>query len=180
MELCRAIAQKFNNDFKVEDFFKVPEPLIQQEYSRIMSLKDGLRKMSKSEISDLSRINLTDEKDQIINTIKKAKTDSDPIPDSKTKLLNRPEALNLLNIFSDITQTPMEKILDQMAGKDFSFLKKELSDVLVTNICPIGNEIKKLLSDKSHLEAVLKKGKEKAQLKAEENLKKIRDIVGLL
>jgi tryptophanyl-tRNA synthetase len=85
-----------------------------------------------------------------------------------------------LKIFSDVTQTPIEKILDQMAGKDFSFFKKELSDALVTNICPIGDEIKKLLSNRSHLEAVLKKGKEKAQLKAEENLKKIRDIVGLL
>ena len=85
-----------------------------------------------------------------------------------------------MKIFSDVTQTPIEKILDQMAGKDFSFFKKELSDALVTNICPIGDEIKKLLSNRSHLEAVLKKGKEKAQLKAEENLKKIRDIVGLL
>ena len=180
LELSRDIAQKFNNDFKCKDFFPLPEPLIQKNISRVMSLRDGTKKMSKSEESNYSRIELKDTSDDIVKKIKKAKTDSDPIPDSKTKLLNRPEALNLLNIFSDITQTPMEKILDQMAGKDFSFLKKELSDVLVTNICPIGNEIKKLLSDKSHLEAVLKKGKEKAQLKAEENLKKIRDIVGLL
>ena len=180
LELSRDIAQKFNNDFKCKDFFPLPEPLIQKNISRVMNLRDGTKKMSKSEESNYSRIELKDTADDIVKKIKKAKTDSDPIPESEKELLNRPEAHNLLKIFSDVTQTPIEKILDQMAGKDFSFFKKELSDALVTNICPIGDEIKKLLSNRSHLEAVLKKGKEKAQLKAEENLKKIRDIVGLL
>ena len=100
LELCRDIAQKFNNDFSVDDFFKIPEPLIQKEFSRIMSLKNGLKKMSKSELSDLSRINLTDKEDQIVNKIKKAKTDTLPIPSSIEELKERPEAKNLLSIFS--------------------------------------------------------------------------------
>ena len=103
LELCRDIAQKFNNDFNVEDFFKIPEPLIKKEFSRIMSLKDGLKKMSKSELSDLSRINLTDEKDQIINKIKKAKTDPLPLPSTVDEMNKRPEAKNLLGIYSSLT-----------------------------------------------------------------------------
>ena len=109
LELCRDIAQKFNNDFKVEDFLKAPEPLIQKDFSRIMSLKDGIKKMSKSELSDLSRINLTDNKDTIINKIKKAKTDPLPLPSSIEELDKRPEAKNLLGIYSSLTNSTLEK-----------------------------------------------------------------------
>ena len=109
LELCRDIAQKFNNDFEVNDFFKIPEPLIQKKFSRIMSLKDGLKKMSKSEISDLSRINLTDDKDEIVNKIKKAKTDPLPMPLSPEELEKRPEAKNLIGIYSSLTETSLEK-----------------------------------------------------------------------
>ena len=137
LELCRDIAQKFNNDFNVEDFFKVPEPLIQKEFSRIMSLKDGLKKMSKSELSDLSRINLTDDSDQIVNKIKKAKTDPLPMPSSKEDLDQRPEAKNLIGIFSSLTGTKFEKIIDEFSGKNFSEFKEKLSQVLVEEISPI-------------------------------------------
>jgi tryptophanyl-tRNA synthetase len=124
LELCRDIAQKFNNDFKAEDFFKVPEPLIQKEFSRIMSLKDGLKKMSKSESSDLSRINLTDEKDQIINKIKKAKTDPMPMPSNVEELKKRPEAKNLIGIYSSLSDLSLEKAVEKFSGKTFQNLKK--------------------------------------------------------
>jgi len=113
LELCRDIAQKFNNDFNVNDFFKIPEPLIKKEFSRIMSLKDGLKKMSKSELSDLSRINLTDDKDQIINKIKKAKTDPLPMPSSEEELDNRPEAKNLIGIYSSVTNLTLKRSIEK-------------------------------------------------------------------
>ena len=111
LELCRDIAQKFNNDFNEENFFKVPEPLIQKQFSRIMSLKDGQKKMSKSELSDLGRINLTDKKDQIVNKIKKAKTDPLPMPSTNQELDKRPEAKNLIGIYSSLTNLSLEKII---------------------------------------------------------------------
>ena len=120
LELCRDIAQKFNSDYELEDFFKVPEPLIQKEFSRIMSLKDGTKKMSKSEISDLSRINLTDDKDQIINKIKKAKTDPLPLPSKKEDLMDRLEAKNLIGIYSSLTSATLEKSISEFSGKNFS------------------------------------------------------------
>ena len=116
LELCRDIAQKFNNDFGVEDFFKVPEPLIQKEFSRIMSLKDGSKKMSKSELSDLSRINLTDDKDQIINKIKKAKTDTLPMPKDIKELEGRLEAQNLLGIFASLSNSTLETSIEKFVG----------------------------------------------------------------
>ena len=180
LELCRDIAQKFNNDFHSKDFFPLPEPLIQKNISRVMSLRDGTKKMSKSEESDYGRINLKDSADDISKKIKKAKTDSSTIPGSEKELEKRPEALNLLNIYSDITKNPLKKVLEEMEGKEFSHLKNELSDVLVETICPVGKKIKQLKDDKGYLEDILKKGKEKALKKAEENLKKIREIVGLL
>ncbi len=180
LELSRDIAQKFNKDFKCNDFFPLPEPLIQKNISRVMSLRDGTKKMSKSEESDYSRINLKDTADEIVKKIKKAKTDSAPIPDNEIDLKKRPEALNLLNIFADISKVSLNNVIKEMNGKDFSYVKKRLSDVIVSEICPIGKEIDKLLKDKAHLLEVLNKGTEKAQLKAEENLKKIRDIVGLI
>tara|TARA_E500000331_G_C17183160_1_gene681442 strand:+ start:169 stop:1173 length:1005 start_codon:yes stop_codon:yes gene_type:complete len=180
LELSRDIAQKFNNDFKCNNFFPLPEPLIQKRISRVMSLRDGLKKMSKSEDSDYSRINLKDEADEIVKKIKKAKTDSLPITEDLKELEKRPEALNLINIYSDLTNNSVENILNDMAGKDFSFVKKQLSDVLVDQICPIGKKIKDLMKDKNYLIQVLNKGTEKATIKSEENLKKIRDIVGLI
>ena len=178
LELCRDIAQKFNNDFKVEDFFKVPEPLIQKEYSRIMSLKDGLRKMSKSEISDLSRINLTDEKDQIINKIKKAKTDPFPMPSSIDELNKRPEAKNLIGIYSSLSGSTLEKSIKEFSGKNFSKFKENLSQVLVDEIAPISNEIKRLLNERSYLDTILAEGCNKANDMASKKIKKIHEIVG--
>ena len=180
LELSRDIAQKFNNDFKCENFFPLPEPLILKNISRVMSLRDGTKKMSKSEESDYSRINLSDSADEINKKIKKAKSDSEPIPDNLKILENKPEALNLLTIYSELTKNNLEKTLKDMAGKEYSFLKKKLSDILISEITPVSKEIIRLLKDKSHLKEVLKKGSEKANIKAEENLKNIREKVGLI
>ncbi len=178
LELCRDIAQKFNNDFGVEDFFKVPEPLIQKEFSRIMSLKDGLKKMSKSELSDLSRINLTDDTDQIINKIKKAKTDPLPMPTNKEELDQRPEAKNLIGIYSSLTDIKIEKIINEFSGKNFSEFKENLAQVTVDKLQPISTEIKKLLSEESFLDQILLEGAEKADKIATNKIKKIHEIMG--
>ena len=178
LELCRDIAQKFNNDFNAEDFFKVPEPLIQKEFSRIMSLKDGTKKMSKSELSDLSRINLTDDKKEIINKIKKAKTDSLPLPSSITELEKRPEAKNLIGIYASLINSNLEKTVKEFSGKNFSEFKESLSQVLVEKINPISDEIKKLLNEKKYLDAILLEGFEKADEIATKKIKKIHEIVG--
>ena len=180
LELSRDIAQKFNNDFKCENFFPIPEPLISKNISRIMSLRDATKKMSKSEESDYSRINLKDSADEINKKIKKAKSDSEPIPDNLISLEKKPEALNLLTIYSDLSQNSLDKTLNEMAGKEYSILKVKLAELLIEEITPIGNEIKKLLDDKPYIKDVLKKGSEKANIIAEENLKNIRDIVGLI
>ena len=180
LELSRDIAQKFNNDFNCQDFFPLPEPLIPKKISRIMSLRDGTKKMSKSEESDYSRINLKDTADEISKKIKKAKSDSEPIPDNIKSLEKKPEALNLLTIYSELTQSNLEKVISELAGKEYSVLKTKLSDVLISEITPIGREIKKLLDNKSHLKNILKKGSEKANIIAEENLKNIREKVGLI
>ncbi len=177
LELCRDIAQKFNNDFK-EDFFKIPEPLIKKEFSRIMSLKDGSKKMSKSELSDLSRINLTDEKDQIINKIKKAKTDSLPMPSSAEELENRLEAKNLIGIYSSLSDQTLETTIEEFSGKNFSHLKENLSQLLVDKITPISVEIKKLLNEENFLDKILLDGSKKADDLASQKLQKIHEIVG--
>ena len=178
LELCRDIAQKFNNDFKADNFFKVPEPLIQKEFSRIMSLKDGLKKMSKSEISDLSRINLTDDKDQIVNKIKKAKTDPQPMPSTIKQLDERPEAKNLIGIYTCLMNTTFEKSVEKFSGKNFSEFKDHLSEIVVDKISPISNEITKLLNEKGYLDEILKEGGNKAEEIASKKIKKIHDIVG--
>ena len=178
LELCRDIAQKFNNDYKIENFFIVPEPLIKKEFSRIMSLKDGLKKMSKSEVSDLSRINLTDDKDQIINKIKKAKTDTLPLPSKIEELESRPEAKNLIGIYSSLMNNTLQKTIDEFAGKNFSELKEKLSEIVVNEINPISLKIKELLDDKVFLEKILKDGYEKANEIASKKIKKIHEIVG--
>ena len=178
LELSRDIAQKFNNDFNVDKFFKVPEPLIQKEFSRIMSLKDGLKKMSKSEISDQSRINLTDDKDQIINKIKKAKTDALPMPSSSKELLKRPEVKNLIGIYSSLTDLNFDKVIKEFSGKNFSDFKESLSQVLVDKIIPISVEIKKLLQDSKYLDEILLDGSKKADKIASQKIKKIHEIIG--
>ena len=178
LELCRDIAQKFNNDFNVDEFFKIPEPLIQKKFSRIMSLRDGTKKMSKSELSDLSRINLTDDKDQIINKIKKAKTDTLPLPATSADLEKRPEAKNLLSIYSSIIDVNLDDTINKFSGKNFSEFKENLSQVLVDKIIPISNEIKKLLKEKSFLDQILDSGRQKADKIASEKVKKIQEIMG--
>ena len=178
LELSRDIAQKFNNEFGVENFFKIPDPLIQKEFSRIMSLKDGLRKMSKSDSSDASRINLTDNKDQIINKIKKAKTDTFPMPKDTEELESRPEARNLISIYSSLTNTKIEQNIEILSGKNFSEFKESLSQVLVDKIEPITKEIKKLLNDRSYIEQILDEGSKKANEIASKKIKEIHKIVG--
>jgi tryptophanyl-tRNA synthetase len=178
LELCRDIAQKFNNDFKIENFLQVPEPLIQKEFSRIMSLKDGSKKMSKSELSDLSRINLTDDKEQIINKIKKAKTDPMSMPTNVKELDERLEAKNLIGIFASLTNSNLEDSVEKFVGKNFSEFKENLSNVLVDKIEPISIEIKKLLNDQTYLDKILQEGFEKADVIASQKIKKIKEIVG--
>jgi len=178
LELCRDIAQKFNNDFEKENFLQVPEPLIQKHFSRIMSLKDGSKKMSKSEISDLSRINLTDDKDQIINKIKKAKTDPMPMPKTVSELEERLEAKNLIGIYASLTNSNIEKSVENFIGKNFSEFKEKLSEVLVDKIEPISLEIKKLLNDQAYLSSILQEGAEKANLIASKKIQNIKEIVG--
>ena len=178
LELCRDIAQKFNNDFEVENFLQVPEPLIQKEFSRIMSLKDGSKKMSKSELSDLSRINLTDDKDQIINKIKKAKTDPLPMPQDINELDDRLEAKNLLGIYSSLTNTTLQNSVKSFVGKNFSEFKESLAAELVSKIEPISKDIKKLLEDKKYLDEILLEGAEKANMIASKKIEIIKEIVG--
>ena len=178
LELCRDIAQKFNNDFNVDDFLKVPEPLIQKEFSRIMSLKDGSKKMSKSELSDLSRINLTDDKDAIVNKIKKAKTDPLPLPSSIEELNKRLEARNLLGIYSSLNNSSLQNTVENFSGKNFSEFKDQLSDLLVKKIEPISLEIKKLLDDQTFLDKILLEGVEKANSIASKKIDRIKEILG--
>ena len=178
LELCRDIAQKFNNDYSVGTFFKAPEPLIQKQFARIMSLKDGTKKMSKSELSDLSRINLTDDKDVMVNKIKKAKTDALPIPGSIDELKKRPEAKNLLGIYSSLMDSTLEKSIYEFEGKNFSEFKSKLSQVLVEKINPISLEIKKLINEKKFLDKILFDGHVKANNIASKKLKKIHEIIG--
>ncbi len=178
LELCRDIAQKFNNDYNQKNFFKIPEPLIQREFSRIMSLKDGTKKMSKSELSDLSRINLTDDENLIVNKIKKAKTDTLALPSNLSELENRPEAKNLLGIYSSLKNLKLEKSIEEFSGKNFSDFKEKLSQIMVEKIKPISNEIKKLNSEKEYLDKILENGRVRASEFASKKLKKMHEIIG--
>ena len=179
LELCRDIAQKFNNDFK-KKIFPMPEPLIQKSISRVMSLRDGTKKMSKSDESSYSRIDLKDSADDIIKKIKKAKSDSSSIPDNLKDLEEKPEALNLISIYADLSEMSLEQVLNEIKGKDYSYLKNKLSEILIEVICPIGKEIKNLLEDKSYLEKVLTDGSVKARDLAVHNLKEIKNAVGFI
>ena len=178
LELCRDIAQKFNNDYNVGDFLIPPEPLIQKQFSRIMSLKDGSKKMSKSDESDLSRINLKDSKDLIINKIKKAKTDPHPIPNIIEELENRPEAENLLGIYSSLKNQNIYTTLKEFGGKNFSEFKTSLSEQLIDKISPIAKEINKLLNDPGYLDKILLAGAEKANDIAENKVREMKKIIG--
>jgi len=177
LELSRDIAQKFNNDFGV-DFFPQPEPLIYGSATRVMSLRDGNKKMSKSDPSDFSRILLTDDDDTISAKIKKAKSDSELIPESKEELQSKPECLNLINILSATTNLSVEQVLSNYAGKEYSSLKKDLADSLIQMISPIRKEIDNLLSNQDELNIILSEGTKKATAIANPIIEEVYKIVG--
>ena len=178
LELTRDIAQKFNNDFKT-NFFPIPEPLILGEATRVMSLRDGGKKMSKSDPSDYSRIMLSDNEDIIIQKIRKAKTDPLSLPSSLEEANKRPEALNLLTIYASLSNTSTKKTIEEYAGKEFSQFKKNLADLTIAKISPITKEMKKLMEDTAYLESIMNEGKQKAISRAEPVLEEIYKIVGL-
>ncbi len=178
LELSRDIAQKFNLDFNAPDFLRVPEPLIQKNFSRIMSLKDGTKKMSKSDPSDLSRINLTDTKDQIVNKIKKAKTDTEPLPDNDKNLMSRPEVENLLGIYSSLSNQSLKNSINEFAGKNFSQFKDKLADLVVDKMSPISSEIIKLNKDNDYIDKILKEGGRRANEIASKKVEDMKKIIG--
>ena len=180
LELTRDIAQKFNNDYKSPDFFPLPDPYIEKEISRIMSLRNGISKMSKSDVSDYSRINLKDDKDTIVKKIKKSKTADSPMPSSQAKVAEMPEVNNLLNIFVGVTSFTKQELISKYEGQNFSNFKNDLSDALIEKIAPIGDEIKKLMKDKSYLNQVIQEGSEKARSKSDIVLKEVYDIIGFV
>ena len=180
LELTRDIAQKFNRDFNCENFFPIPEPIIDKDISRIMSLKDGNRKMSKSDLSEHSRISLLDDSDEIIKKIKKAKTADTVMPGKIEEIIKLSEVNNLLNIYSGFSGIEKQKLIDQYKGQNFSDFKSDLSDILVERIKPITAEIKKLMQDKSYLLEILLMGQNKANEVAQKTIKDVYDIVGLL
>ena len=173
LELARDISKKFNVDFEAPNFFKIPEPLIQKSFARIMSLKDGTKKMSKSDPSDLSRINLTDTESDIINKIRKAKTDTNPFPANISDLNSRPEIENLLGIYASLNGNKIEDLLAEFKDQNFNFFKEQLSKLIVGKISPISKQIKKLMQNTSYIDQVLRDGSEKAN---ELSSKKLADI----
>ena len=180
LELTRDIAQKFNRDFNCENFFPIPEPIIDKNISRIMSLKDGNQKMSKSDPSEYSRISLLDESDEIIKKIKKAKTADNVMPEKIEEIINLSEVNNLLNIYSGFSGIEKQKLIEQYKGENFSNFKSDLSDIIIEKMKPITAEIKKLMQDKSYLLQILLEGKNKANEVAQKTIKDVYDIVGLL
>ncbi|WP_208436253.1 tryptophan--tRNA ligase [Bartonella phoceensis] len=198
VELTRDIAQKFNNDYadriaelnfgvsmqmgeeKRQGFFPMPEALIGETAMRIMSLRDGTKKMSKSDVSDFSRINLTDDADLIAKKIRKAKTDSAPLPDTLTSLEERPEIDNLLGIYAAFAQVSKEKALSEFSGQQFSLFKTALADLVVHKLAPITEELRRLHQENAYIDSVLHDGAQRASALAENNMKKIREIVGFL
>ena len=180
LELTRDIAQKFNRDFNCENFFPVPEPIIDKDISRIMSLKDGEQKMSKSDTSEYSRISLLDESDKIIKKIKKAKTADTVMPENIEDIVQLSEVNNLLNIYSGFSGIEKQKLISQYTGKNFSVFKSDLSDILVERITPISAEIKKLMAEKGYLLEILQEGQNKANEVAQKTINEVHDIVGLL
>ncbi len=180
LELSRDIAQKFNNDFDAPGFFPLPEPLIAGPATRVMSLRDGSAKMSKSEKSDHSRINLSDDADAIAKKFKKAKSDPDLLPASVDGLRERPEAENLLGIFAALSDRAIEDVVEQFAGQQFSSLKNELTDLAISVLEPIRGEMDKLLADQDELDKVLASGAGRADEIAQPILSETKRIVGLI
>ena len=178
LELSRDIANKFNLDFNSPDFLIAPEPLIQKNFSRIMSLKDGTKKMSKSDPSELSRINLNDNKDEIFNKIKKAKTDTQPLPESEEELSNRPEAENLLGMYASLNDQSLLNTINEFSGKNFSAFKDKLANLIIDTISPISEEINKLLKDEKFIDQILSDGAQKADKIASKKIKNIKKIIG--
>lgn len=179
LELTRDIAQKFNNDFGV-DFFPITEPIIQGEATRVMSLRDGTKKMSKSDASDYSRINLTDGPDQIADKIRKARTDPHPLPETVEELEKRPEADNLVGIYAALADTTREQVLQQFGGKLFSDFKAALIELAVAKLGPIGTEMQRLVKDPGFIDGVLADGAGRAAAMAAPILSETKRIVGFL
>tara|TARA_Y100000748_G_scaffold299287_1_gene295881 strand:+ start:578 stop:1594 length:1017 start_codon:yes stop_codon:yes gene_type:complete len=180
LELTRDIAQKFNNDFNVKDFFPLPDPFIDKNISRIMSLRNGLEKMSKSDESDYSRISLMDDNEIIRKKIKKAKTADVLMPETEKEVNDLPEVNNLLNIFSGVTKKSKIELINAYSGKNFSGFKENLSEALVELISPINSEITRLMDDKNYLDSIITKGSEKANVRATKTLTEIYDIIGFI
>jgi tryptophanyl-tRNA synthetase len=179
LELTRDIAAKFNTDFSAPDFFPLPEPLIQGPGARVMSLRDGSSKMSKSDPSDQSRINLLDGPDEIANKIRRAKTDPEPLPETLEGLVGRPEADNLVGVYAALASCTKAEVLTQFGGQGFGAFKPALAEVAVETLRPVGDAMRRLISDPAEIDRVLAKGAEKASVIAEETVKEVRERVGL-
>jgi tryptophanyl-tRNA synthetase len=180
VELTRDIAQKFNNDYNAPDFFPLPEPVITGTATRVMSLRDGSKKMSKSDESDYSRINLTDDADTVAQKIRKARTDPAPLPGSEKELEGRPEAENLINIFAALADEPRTQVIERFAGQPFSGFKNELAELAVSRLTPIATEMRRLLADPAEMDRILKSGAERASAIAEPVLTEVKRLVGFL
>lgn len=179
LELARDIAQKFNNDYGV-DFFPIVEPLIFGPATRVMSLRDGTQKMSKSDPSDYSRINMTDDADTIRLKIRKARTDPEPLPETPDGLASRPEAANLIGIYAALAEVSVEDVCTRFGGRLFSAFKDELADVAVAGLAPMTAEMRRLEADPAHIEAILGRGAERAAALARPVLEDVHRIVGFL
>ena len=180
LELARDIALKFNTDYEVEGFFPQPEPLILGPATRVMSLRDGSKKMSKSDASDMSRINMTDDAETLAKKIRKAKTDPEPLPSEAAGLEGRPEAKNLITIYAALTDSTVDAVLAEHGGTQFSGFKQALTDVVVENLAPITEEMARLKADPAYIDSVLAKGAERANAIAQPILKEVKEIVGFL
>ena len=178
LELSRDIAQKFNNDYDAPAFFPLPEPLIQGPGARIMSLRDGAKKMSKSDPSDMTRINMTDDADTIMSKIKKATTDPLPVPENKGGLAGRPEVENLIGIFAAVSERSVESVLAEFGGKGFGLFKPALAEALSARLAPIAAEMRRLNADPAALDAILKDGAERARAIAQPIMAEVRERVG--
>ncbi len=180
LELARDIAQKFNNDFAAPDFFPQPEPVIMGPGTRVMSLRDGTKKMSKSDESDLSRINLTDDADAIANKIRRAKTDLELLPESKDGLAGRPEAENLLSIYAALSDRKLEDVIPDFTGKQFSEFKNALADLTVAKLSPIASEMRRLLADPAEIDRTLREGAARARAIAAPVVAEAKKLVGFV
>lgn len=179
VELARDIVQKFNNDYKVENFFPAPEPIITGPATRVMSLRDGKAKMSKSDPSEYSRINLTDDAETIALKFRKAKTDPLPLPEAESELEARPEADNLISIYSAFVEKPKQAVLDEFRGAQFSTFKNALAELVVSKLSPIASEMRRLLDDRAELDRLLHKGAESAKAISSPIMAEVRRVVGI-